>query len=119
MAAINGVNYANNIAVPAVQSNPGEVGGGLKVLFDSYVGTPSAADVLTIGKLPKGARILRITASAGMGAAPTFAKILVSTSASTELAAGNEIAGESLVAITAAGGTYSANPFVFVEYVVD
>lgn len=119
MAAINGVNYANNISVPPVQSKAGEAGGVLKVLFDAYVGTPSAADVLTIGKLPKGARVLRITASAGMGAAPTFAKVLVSTGASSTLAAGDVLAGESLVKITAAGGTYGANPFVFVEYVVD
>lgn len=119
MAAINGVNYANNIAVPKVQSKAGEAGGVLKVLFDAYVGTPSAGDVLTIGKLPKGARVLRITSNGGMGAAPTFAKVLVSSGSSSTLAAGDVLAGESLVKITAAGGTYGANPFVFVEYVVD
>lgn len=119
MAAINGVNYANNISVPAVQSKPGEAGGVVKCLFDAYVGTPSAADVLTIGKLPKGARVLSITASAGMGAAPTFAKVVISSGASTALAAGDVLAAESLVKITAAGGTYGANPFVFVLYVVD
>lgn len=119
MANLNGVNYGNNIAVPKVQSKAGEVGGVLKVLFDAYVGTPAAADVLTIGKLPKGARVLRITSNGGMGAAPTFAKVLVETGASTALAAGDVLQGESLVKITAAGGTYGANPFVFVEYVVD
>ena len=119
MANINGVNYANNISVPKVQSKAGEAGGVMKVLFDSYVGTPAGADVLTIGKLPKGARVLKITASAGLGAAPTFAKVLVESGASSVLAAGDVLAGESLVKITAAGGTYGANPFVFVEYVVD
>lgn len=118
MGAINGVNYANNIAVPKVQSKAGEAGGVMKVLFDAYVGTPAGADVLTIGKLPKGARVLRITASAGLGAAPTFAKVLADGTSSA-LAAGDVLTGESLVKITAAGGTYGANPFAFVEYVVD
>lgn len=119
MANINGTNYANSIAVPAVQSKIGEVGGVVKCLFDAYVPLPAAGDVLTIGKLPKGARVLRITSNGGMGVAPTFAKVLVSTGASTALAAGNEITGESLVKVTAAGGTYSANAFVFVEYLID
>ena len=118
MGAINGVNYANNIAVPKVQSKAGEAGGVMKVLFDAYVGTPAGADVLTIGKLPKGARVLKITASAGLGAAPTFAKVLADGTSSV-LAAGDVLTGESLVKITAAGGTYGANPFAFVEYVVD
>jgi hypothetical protein len=117
MAAINGNNYAKNISVPAEQSNAGEVGGVVKCLFDQYTGTPSAADVLSIGKLPKGARILDIVA-VGMGAAPTYAKI-DSDGASTALAAGDVIASQSLVKITAAGGGYAANPFVFVRYVVD
>ena len=119
MGAINGVNYANNISVPKVQSKAGEAGGVMKVLFDAYVGTPSAADVLTIGKLPKGARVLEIVSNGGMGAAPTFAKVLVETGASSALAAGDVLTGESLVKITAAGGTYGANPFVYVTYVVD
>lgn len=118
MAAINGVNYANNISVPKVQSKAGEVGGVMKVLFDAFVGAISAADVLSIGKLPKGARVLRITAHASMGAAPTFAKVLADGTSSA-LAAGDVLSGESLVKITAAGGTYGSNPFVFVEYVVD
>lgn len=118
MAALNGVNYANNISVPAVQSNPGEVGGVVKCLFDSYVGSISAADVLSVGKLPKGARILSITVAAAMGAAPTFAKVLADGTSSA-LAAGDVLAGQSLVKITAAGGTYGSNPIAFVLYVVD
>lgn len=118
MAAINGYNYAKNISVPKEQSNPGEVGGVVKCLFDAYVGTPAAGDVLSIGKLPKGARILSISASAAMGAAPTFAKVLADGTSST-LAAGDLLSGESLVKVTAAGGSYGANPFVFVLYVVD
>lgn len=118
MAAINGTNYANNILVPRVQTNAGELGGVVKCLFDAYVGTPSGGDVLSIGKLPKGARILSISAWTGMGAAPTFAKV-TEAGVSTALAAGDVIASESLVKVTAAGGTYGANPFGFILYVVD
>lgn len=116
MAAINGVNYANNIAVPKVQSKAGEAGGVMKVLFDAYVGTPTAADVLSIGKLPKGARVLAISSS-GIGSSPSYAKVLADGTSSA-LAAGDVLTGESLVKITI-GTTPAANPFVFIQYVVD
>lgn len=116
MAAINGVNYANNIAVPKVQSKAGETGGVMKVLFDAYVGTPIAADILSIGKLPKGARVLSISAS-GLGGAPTYAKVLADGT-STTLASGDVLTGESLVKVTVGAGP-TANPFVYVTYVVD
>lgn len=115
MAAINGFNYAKNILVPKEQSNAGEVGGGVKVLFDAYVGTPVAADVLSIGKLPKGARILTIV-SVGAGTAPTYAKV-DSLGNSSVLAAGDVIAAESLVKVTI-GASPSLNAGAFVTYSV-
>ena len=66
-------NYAKIIAHE--QGNAGELGGVVKCLFESYTGAVSASDVLLAGKLPKGAKILSITVSAAMGAAPTFAKV--------------------------------------------
>jgi hypothetical protein len=116
MAAINGNNYAKNISVPKEQSNAGEVGGVVKCLFDQYTGTPTAADVLSIGKLPKGARILSVT-GIGIGSSPSWAKVDAAGSSST-LAAGDVIASESLVKITI-GTTPSANAGGFVQYVVD
>ena len=116
MAAINGKNYAKNILVPKEQSNPGEVGGVAKILFDQYDGTPTAADVLSIGKLPKGARILSVT-GVGIGGSPSWAKV-DSAGASTTLAAGDLLASESLVKITI-GSSPSANAAGFVTYVVD
>lgn len=117
MAAINGINYANNISVPAVQSKPGEAGGVVKCLFDQYDGTPTAADVMSVGKLPKGARVLSII-SVGLGSSPSYAKVLTSSGSSSTLAAGDLLAGESLIKVTI-GTSPSANAGVAVLYVVD
>lgn len=117
MAAINGKNYAKNISVPKEQSNAGEVGGVVKCLFDQYDGTPTAADVLSIGKLPKGARILSVNSIGLGGAGLAWAKVDAAGSSST-LAAGDVIASESLVKITI-GASPSANAAGFVQYVVD
>ena len=117
MAAINGVNYAKNILVPKEQSNAGEVGGVVKCLFDAFAGTPTAADVMSIGKLPKGARILSVNSVGAGGAGLAYAKV-DSLGASTALAAGDVIALESLVKVTI-GAAPSLNAGAFVTYVVD
>ena len=118
MAAINGSNYAKAfVNVPAERPNVGDYGASVIVLFDSYVGTPSASDVLSIGKIPAGARILQISGFVGMGAAPTYAKV-DSLGASTALAVGDSLADESIIKVTAAGGTYAANPSGFILYSV-
>lgn len=107
MAALNGVNYTKNyVSVPAEQANAGEVGGVKRVLFDSYVGTPVAADTLNIGKLPKGARVLELK-SVGIGSGASF-----------NVAAGDLISSETIVIVTI-GTAPSANPIAWVEYVVD
>lgn len=60
MANIYGANYTKAyINNPAEQSNMGEYGGVKKVVFDQ-VAAGAGADVLSIGKLPKGARVLTV-----------------------------------------------------------
>jgi hypothetical protein len=118
MTAISGNNYTKAfINVPAERPNVGEYGGAVKVLFDAYTGTPSAADVLSVGKIPSGARILTISSFVGMGAAPTFSKV-DSLGAPTVLAVGDVLLDESIIKVTAAGGGYTANPFGFITYTV-
>jgi len=60
MANIYGENYTKAfINNPAEQAKAGEYGGAVKVLFD-LVAAGAGADVLHIGKLPKGSRVLAI-----------------------------------------------------------
>lgn len=106
MAAINGNNYANSIAVPRVQGLAGEINGVKRVLLDQYTGTPIAADVLSIGRIPKGARILELK-NIGCGTSPTF-----------NVAAGAILSAETIVTVTI-GATPAANPIAWVEYVID
>lgn len=106
MAALNGTNYANSQATPRVQSRAGEVGGNKKILLDDYVGTPTAADTISIGYLPKGARVLDLK-SIGMG-----------TGASFSVAAGAIMSVATLVVITV-GTSPAANPIGWIEYVID
>lgn len=60
MSDIYGSNYTKAyINNPAEQANMGEYGGVKKVIFDQ-VATGAGADVLYIGKLPKGARVISV-----------------------------------------------------------
>lgn len=70
MANIYGANYTKAY-VNAIQeqANAGEYGGAVKVLFDQ-VAAGAGADVMYVGKLPKGARILRVSNVGGNN--PTF-----------------------------------------------
>lgn len=117
MAAINGFNYAKSLLVPKEQGKVGEVGGVVKCLFDAFVGTPIAADVLTIGKLPKGARILSVNSVGAGGAGLAYNKV-DSLGASTALAAGDELSDLFTVKVTI-GAAPSLNAGAFVLYVVD
>lgn len=117
MAAIKGKNYTKNTAVPKEQSNAGEAGGVSRVLFDQFDGTPIAADVLTIGKLPKGARVLAATSLGLGGAGLAWAKV-DANGVSTTLAAGDLLASESLIKVTI-GAAPSANPSGFINYAVE
>lgn len=106
MAAINGNNYAKSIAVPREQSLAGEVNGVKRVLLDQYTGTPIAADTLSIGTIPKGARILELK-NIGCGTSPAF-----------NVTAG-AILVEAKVVVVTIGATPAANPIAWVEYVID
>ena len=128
MAVIKGKNFAKNDSTPKEQSSPGEVGGVARILFDQYDGTPTAADVLSIGVIPKGARILSVT-GIGIGGSPSWAKVtvraytnssgtVIAAETSSTLAAGDVLAVESLIKITI-GSSPSANAAGFVTYVVD
>ena len=75
MATVNGVNYASTHApsdgnwklVPV-----SEVGGQLRVLYDSYT-TPVTADILNVGRLPKDSRVwdVQVSTSAACGSSTT------------------------------------------------
>ena len=106
MSALKGKNYTNNTATPKVQSKAGEVNGVKRVLFDEYDGTPIAADTISIGYLPKGARVLDIK-SIGLGSGSSF-----------NVAPGDVMSAATLV-IGTVGSVPSLNPMLWVEYVVD
>lgn len=106
MSAINGVNYTKAVAVPREQSNAGEVGGVKRVLFDQYLVGALAADVLSIGSLPKGARVLEVKSiNAGVGA-------------SFSVDPGEILSAAEVVTVTIGAGP--ADPVsAWIEYVID
>ena len=113
MTAIKGTNYTNNTATPKVQSNAGEVGGVKRVLFDQFLVGAVVGDVLSIGVVPKGARILEVkSVNAGTGAAFSVAPAQLITAPATP-ASNPEI-------VTLTIGTAPSDPVsAWVEYVVD
>jgi hypothetical protein len=90
MTDIFGVNHTKEfINVPSERAAAGEVNGRVKCLFDE-VAAGAGLDVLFIGKLPKGARILRCSNIGGNS--PTFnvspgAKLSAETTVSVTLGA--------------------------------
>ena len=105
MANIYGNNYQKAfVDIIQGQANTGEYGGRLKVLFDE-IASGSAADVLYIGKLPAGARVLEVNHIGG------------GTGASFSVAAGAQISSETVVTLTL--GTGPSAPKAFVYYLVD
>ena len=106
MANIYGQNYTKGyISVPAEMAKIGEVGGVKRVLFDQVVGA-AGADVLYIGKLPKGARILEVK-SIGCDS-PTF-----------NIAAGAELSADTNVTVTLGAAPSAVLAQAWVEYVID
>lgn len=71
MSALNGKNYqkayVNN---PSERPNVGDYGGSVKIILDSS-DAGIAADTIKIGKLPKGAKVLKIN-SIGLGSGGSF-----------------------------------------------
>lgn len=105
MADIYGANYTKAyINNPAEQANMGEYGGVKKVLFDK-VAAGAGADVLSIGKLPKGARVLSVNNVGGNNPV-------------CNVAPADLIAAETIVTFTlGAAPTFPVSAWV--EYVVD
>lgn len=60
MANLYGANYTNEFRnVPSQKANVGDISGRKRVLIDQYVaGALSNGDIIFLGKLPKGAKIL-------------------------------------------------------------
>ena len=69
MANFYGANYSKTIAVPKEFIDFGDVGGEVKCLYDSftYTAAPAQNDLVYIGKLPKGARVIQVIAKAADG----------------------------------------------------
>lgn len=71
MANVSGRNYKKAYeSTPTQFYDVGFNGGRVHVLIDDFADAV-AADVIKIGKLPKGAKVLSVN-HVGMGAAPTF-----------------------------------------------
>lgn len=115
MADILGVNYALEFSdIPSQQAAPGEYGGRVKCMFDSYSGA-AGADEVFFGKVPAGARILELSGS-GLGTAPTFEKRV--DGADSAIAAGDKLASESIMKVTLDGDA-SATGYALVKYLLD
>jgi len=108
MAAKNGVNYAKEfVNVPSEQAEPGSMGGRVRVLLDYILaGGAVEADVVSIGKLPKGARVLRCS-NVGGGTSPSYS-----------VAPMAQMSAETVVTFTV-GASPSTDIYVFIEYVLD
>lgn len=107
MAAVNGVNYAKEIAQPAEKADPGTRNAPVRTLMDwKLAASAVATDVISIGKLPKGARVLRCSHIGG-GSSPSYS-----------VAPGAKMADETLVTFTV-GSTPASDIYVFIEYVLN
>ena len=105
MADIYGANYTKEfINLPSERANPGEYGGRRKVLFDQ-VAAGLGLDVMYVGKLPAGARILEV-ANIG-GNSPTF-----------NVTPGDKLTAETVVTCTlGAAPTFPVSAWV--DYLLD
>lgn len=107
MAELFGDNYTRAYLSNGEQkANVGDWAGRIRVLLDSKT-TVVVADVLSIGRLPKGARVLSVNHIGG-GVSPTFnvAPMDVMT------------ADETIITITI-GATPGATVHAWVEYTID
>lgn len=105
MANIYGANYVKEYnSVPSEQGAPGESGGRVKCMFDE-VAAGAGLDVLYIGKIPAGARILRCSNIGG-------------NSPSYSVAPGDKLTAEADVTVTlGAAPTFPVSAWI--EYLLD
>lgn len=105
MSNIYGANYTKEfVNVPSEQGNPGEMGGRVKCMFDQ-VAAGAGTDVMYVGKIPAGARILRCSNIGGNS--PTYS-----------VAPGDKLTVETIATATlGAAPTFPVS--VFIEYVLD
>ena len=108
MAAKNGVNFAKEfVSVPSEQAEHGVYGGRVRVIMDYVLaGGAVEADVVSLGKLPAGARVIRCSHIGG-GTSPTYS-----------VAPGTKYDVETLVTITV-GATPGTDVYGIIEYVLD
>lgn len=84
MASINGVNFAKEfVNDPSEQGAIGEMGGRVKCMYDS-IASSNPADDLSFGKIPAGARILRLSYVGDGTSAPGDFNIAVDDKLSVE-----------------------------------
>lgn len=106
MATLFGKNYTKGyINVPSEMANVGEIHGVKRVVYDEADGA-IAADTLTFGKIPAGAKLLEVK-SIGAGAGASF-----------DVVPGTSITAETNVVLTI-GTAPSATVKAWVEYVLD
>jgi hypothetical protein len=107
MADRNGVNYAKEIAKPSEQAEPGSRNAPVRVLLDYTLGSVAVAgDVISLGKIPKGARVIRCS-NVGGGTSPSYS-----------VAPMQKMTDEAVVTFTV-GTTPAADVYAFVEYVLN
>lgn len=61
MATLYGTEYSNAyVAKPSLKTSPGDFNGAVKTIYFEYpiTAAPTAADVIKVGKIPKGARVM-------------------------------------------------------------
>lgn len=105
MANIYGDNYTKEfLNVPSERASVGEYKGKVKVLFDK-ISAGAAGDVLSIGKLPAGARVLAVDSVNG-------------DNPSCNVAKGDSISSETTVQFTL-GAAPAANIKAWVLFVMD
>jgi hypothetical protein len=110
MADIYGSNYQlEYVDVPSQQGAPGESGGRVKCMYDAWTGATPGADDVYLGKIPGGARILRISDIAGAAGSGTYS-----------LAPGAKVpAGDPVDLVLTTAGDSAAAGAVFCEYILD
>lgn len=106
MATVQGRNYKKAyVDLPSGRYDTGFMGGKPVILIDDFT-APVAADVIQIGKLPKGAKIISVN-HVGMGTSPVF-----------NVAPMDLLTDETIITVTV-GATPSAGvASAWVEYVV-
>ena len=141
MANVNSDQYAKIVSVPVVHVKVNEWGGRVRRMFWNVAAVPTGAgDTMTLGKIPRGARILGgsmafsvaqgVTATTAIGVAGTTGKYRTAavTNALTAFAIASSIAenlgleltaDETIIATNAAAAWTAASFAGYIDYVVD